>query len=146
MKRMNDTQSICLEVKISCKKPRLSPWLCSYLGQRSLAVMFPDARSSGIRTDSPGFLRILTAFSRTCCSIESKSGLSGGSGFGQSSSSGPSDSLNSWSSSTVSSCNWPFFFFFLFFFLAICKQSHISVGITIFSYLHSQQGHADLFL
>ena len=97
---------------------------CSYLGQSSLAVMFLEADRLGIRMDSPGFLRILEAFSLTRCSIESKSGLSGGSGFGGPSSAGSSGSLTSWSSSSssVSSCAWPFFFFFLFFFLAFYKR------------------------
>lgn len=67
----------------------------TYLGQRSLAVMLPDADSSGIRIGSPGFLRILEAFSLTHCSMESTSGLSGGCGFAGPSSVGPSDSLPS---------------------------------------------------
>lgn len=109
---------------------------CVYLGHSSLAVMFADADSSGIRMASPGFLRILRAFSLTHCSMEPRSGLSGGSGFGGGSSVGPSDSLTSCSSSSpsVSSCAWPFFFFFCFFFLAFWKQwtwGGVCVGISL---------------
>ncbi len=54
-------------------------------GHCSLGVTGPETVSSGIRTGSPGFLRILAAFSRTCSSMSSMSGFSGGSGFSGSS-------------------------------------------------------------
>lgn len=90
-------------------------WVCDlsvYRGHCSLGVTGKETVSSGTKTDSPGFLRILAAFSRTCCSKLAVSGFSGGSGFTRVSPGSSSLCSSSSSSSSPGDCCLLFFCFF----------------------------------